>query len=200
MFDPATLDEIDTWAGQVEAQRDAHAAGKPVWLGETGNAQCGGEPGLSNAFAGGFWWLDELARVARRGEPVIVRQTLSGSDYGLLDDATLAPRPDYWISVLWRRLVGTRALDVSVSPPDPLARIYAHCTRPDAPGYAPGAVTFVVINIDRTNAAALALDTLGATDVDVYALASSPRRTASSSRAASTLRRASDRHVRAKSR
>jgi heparanase 1 len=165
MFDPATLDEIDTWAGKVEAQRDMYAPGKPVWLGETGNAQCGGEPGLSDTFVAGFWWLDELARVARRGQPVIVRQTLSGSDYGLLDDATLTPRPDYWTSVLWRRLVGARVLDVQVEPADPLARVYAHCARGE-----PGAVTFVVVNLDRARAAALALDALGATSADVYML------------------------------
>jgi heparanase 1 len=173
MFDPATLDEVDTWAGQVEQQRDARAPGKPVWLGETGNAQCGGEPGLSDAFVGGFWWLDELAKIARRGEPVLVRQTLSGSDYGLLDEATLTPRPDYWTSVLWRRLVGARVLDIATNPPDPMARVYAHCTRAGAPGFAPGAVTFVVINLDRANAAALALDALGATDADVYELSAS---------------------------
>jgi hypothetical protein len=161
VFDPGTLNEIDSWAAQVEGA----AQGKPVWLGETGSAQCGGQPGLSDTFAAGFWWLDQLARVARRGEPVVVRQTLSGSDYGLLDDATLTPRPDYWTSLLWRRLVGTRVLDAS-SGGDPLLRVYAHCTRQAAAG----SVTLVVVNLDRTTGVELALDAIAGDRADVYEL------------------------------
>jgi heparanase 1 len=168
MLDPTTLDEIDRWAADVEGA----AKGKPVWLGESGNAQCGGEPGVSDAFGGGFWWLDELARLARRGEPVVVRQTLSGSDYGLIDDATLAPRPDYWTSVLWRMLVGTRVLDASAGG-DPLLRFYAHCTRAGAPDQASGAVTLVVVNLDPATGVELNLDAMGGDTADVYALSSS---------------------------
>jgi hypothetical protein len=165
MFDPGALNEIDSWAAQVEGA----AHGKPVWLGETGNAQCGGQSGLSDTFAAGFWWLDELARVARRGEPVVVRQTLSGSDYGLLDDGTLTPRPDYWTSLLWRKLVGTQVLDAS-SGGDPLLRIYAHCTRAGAAGAASGSVTMVVVNLDRSTGVELALDALAGDQADVYEL------------------------------
>jgi hypothetical protein len=171
MFAPSTLDEIDTWAAAVEAQRDLHAPAKPVWLGETGNAQCGGEPGVSDAFVGGFWWLDELARVARRGQPVLVRQTLSGSNYGMIDDDTLEPLPDYWTSLLWRRLVGARVLDAPTGK-DPLLRVYAHCARSTAPGHAPGAVTLVVLNLDRASAVSLDLDTTFGDEADVYELAS----------------------------
>ncbi len=164
MFDPSVLDEIDEWAGQAE---DA-SQGKPVWLGETGNAQCGGEPGLSDRFVGGFWWLDELGRVARRGEPVLVRQTLSGSDYGLIDDGTLSPRPDYWTSVLWRTLVGTTVLDARSG--DPLLRAYAHCTRSGAPDQTSGAITLVVVNVDASNGAELVLDGFDGNQADAYVL------------------------------
>jgi hypothetical protein len=165
LFEPSTLDEIDKWAGQTE---DA-AQGKPVWLGETGNAQCGGEPGVSDAFVAGFWWLDQLARLARRGEPVMVRQTLSGADYGLVDDATLKPRPDYWTSVLWRTLVDKKVLDAGGAP-DPLLRLYAHCTRSGAPDTSAGAITLVVVNLDRTNGVSLMLDAFAGNAADVYAL------------------------------
>jgi heparanase 1 len=159
MLDPDVLNEIDTWAAQMESARDAGAPGKPILLGETGNAQCGGEPGLSNTFVAGFWWLDELARIARRGERAVVRQTLSGSDYGLIDEFTLEPRPDYWTSVLWRRLVGRRVLDAQVDS-NPLVRVYAHCAR----GGPPGAVVLVVVNLDRTRAVSLRLDAMTSKD------------------------------------
>jgi heparanase 1 len=164
LFDPSTLDEIDRWAGLVEGLRDAHAPQLPIWLGESGNAQCGGEPDLSDAFAGGFWWLDELGKVARRGQKVLVRQTLSGSNYGLLDDATLEPRPDYWTSVLYKRLMGTRVLDARS--PDPLLRVYAQCAR-DAE---PGAVAYAVVNLDRERAADLTLPAPAGGDARVFEL------------------------------
>ena len=152
MLDPANLDEVHVWSDIVTAGRDQHAAGTPIWLGETGNAQCGGEPGVSDAFAGTFWWLDQLGTIARRGQPVVIRQTLSGSNYGLLDDVTLDPNPDYWASLLWRRLMGTRVL--AASSPDPSIRIYAHCAA-DGPG-----VALVAVNISQTETLAVRVPAL----------------------------------------
>ena len=167
---PGFLGEIDTWAAEVESGRATYAPGKQVWLGETGNAQCGGQPGVSNVFESGFWWLDELARLARRGESYVFRHTLSGADYGLIDDATLTPRPDYWTSVLWKRLIGTGVLAVA-PPADPALLAYAHCTPRQAPGYTAGAVTLVVLNLDRTSAVSLPLASLAPSgDALVYEL------------------------------
>ncbi|HZA50081.1 MAG TPA: hypothetical protein VE549_05020, partial [Myxococcaceae bacterium] len=103
---PRNLDEFARWAAVVERARTRYAPRAELWLGETGNAQCGGEPGVSDGMAGTLWWIDQLGALARRGHRVVVRQTLIGSDYGLLDDRTLEPRPDYWASVLWKRVMG----------------------------------------------------------------------------------------------
>lgn len=170
LLDPRRLDEAATWAAFVEDRRDAHAPGTPVWLGETGNAQCGGEPGVSDAFAGSLWWVDQLGLVARRGQPVMVRQTLSGSNYGLLDDATLRPNPDYWASWLWRRLVGTRVLDARRVAGSTRVRAYAHCAATSAPGRQSGAVTGVLVNLDPTASVTVALRGLDASPADVYAV------------------------------
>jgi len=162
MLDPANLDEAHLWSDEVEGLADEHAPGAEVWLGETGNAQCGGEPGVSDAWAGSFWWLDQLGLLARRGQQVVVRQTLSGSDYGLIDDVTLEPNPDYWISVLHKGLMGSLVLDVWTHDTD-LLRVYAHC----AAGASPGAVAVALINLSD-EPADVALDLPGA--VDVYRL------------------------------
>lgn len=141
MFDPDALAEVEVWAAEVEAHVAALAPGASVWLGETGNAQCGGTAGVSDTWASSFWFLDQLGTVARRGQPVMVRQTLSGSDYGMLDDETLTPRPDYWAALLWRTTMGTGVLGVSSA--DPMLRVYAHC-HPDGEG----AVSMLAINLD----------------------------------------------------
>jgi heparanase 1 len=146
LFKAKTLDEISTWAAQVESQSATSAPGAHIWLGESGGAQCGGQPGISDRFADSFWWLDELGLLAKRGEPVVVRQTLTGSDYGLLDDS-FVPRPDYWASLLFRQLMGTQVLDASVAN-DSLLRVYAHCARTSAPGAKPGAVVAMILNLN----------------------------------------------------
>ena len=156
LLDAAHLDEVNRWADVVEGLRDAHAPNTPVWLGETGNAQCGGEPLISDAYEGGFWWLDQLGQMALRGQPVVVRQTLSGSNYGLIDDVTLEPNPDYFNSLLWRRLMGTTVLRVEL-PRDELAlRAYAHCAAATADGGV-GGISIVVLNLDPERVAEVAL-------------------------------------------
>lgn len=125
LLSPGALDEGRKWAAVVDQASARSAPQAQVWLGESGNAQCGGEPGVSDSFVSTLWWLDELGAMARRGHQVVVRQTLSGSDYGLIDEATRAPNPDYWASVLWKRLMGTRVLKVRSD--DPFVRAWAHC-------------------------------------------------------------------------
>jgi hypothetical protein len=116
LLPPEALADVERWAAEVEAAARAHAPDATLWLGETGGARCGGEAGLSDSYGDALWWLDELGRVARRGHAVVVRQTLSGSDYGLIDDATLQPNPSYRASWLWRRLMGRQVLAASTVP------------------------------------------------------------------------------------
>jgi heparanase 1 len=148
------LDDVEQWAERVEGSAHRHAPAAEVWLGETASAQCGGEPDLSNGFADALWWLDELGRVARRGEKVVVRQTLSGSDYGLLDDQTLRPNPSYWASWLWHRYMGRRVLAVADQPAAPALRAYAHCL---AGGTQTAGVALLVENVDPARTVDVAL-------------------------------------------
>lgn len=170
LLNPVHLDEHDRWAEYVERVRDRHAPGMRLWLGETGNAQCGGEPGVSDRFASTLWWLDELGAAARRGQSVVVRQTLAGSHYGMLDDETLEPRPDYYASVLHKRLMGTRVLSVKqAEAKNPYLRLYAHCTA-ERSRKAPGSVTLLVVNVDSDHAAVVhGADALGS-EAHVYEL------------------------------
>ena len=102
LLDPEDLDIGFKWAEEVISYRDAHAPELPVWLGESGHAQFGGQPGATDAWEGTFWSLDQLGGLARRNIRVSVRQTHSGSNYGMHDDETLDPRPDYCATVMRR--------------------------------------------------------------------------------------------------
>jgi heparanase len=145
---PAELDEVLHWSEELGQLRDRWAPSAALWLGETGPAQCGGEPGLSDRYASGLWWLDQLGLAARGGQSVVVRQALVGSDYGLLDGATLEPRPDYYNSLLWRKLMGPIVLDARVSTGNPYVRAYAHCSPEPGSG-----VSLLVLNVHPEHAA-----------------------------------------------
>jgi hypothetical protein len=132
--------------------RDKFVPGKPIWLTETADAACGGNPGAAS-FLDTFRYLDQLGRLAKAGVQVVMHNTLAGSDYGLLDETTRLPRPNYWGALLWRRLMGTTVLDAGV-PVQSGLHVYAHCQRA-----VPGGVAVLVINTDRNASHALMLPT-----------------------------------------
>lgn len=57
---------------------------------------------------------------------------------------SLGPTPDYWLLVLWKRLIGTRVVTVSPPPPNPLVRTYAFC------GTQPGTLALVIVYLGTT--------------------------------------------------
>ncbi len=124
--------------------RDQAAPGKPIWLTETAEAACGGNR-WSSTFLDAFRYLDQLGRLARAGVQVVMHNTLVGSDYGLLDEVTFTPRPNYWAAVLWRKLMGNVVLDSGV-PIQGGLHVYAHCQR-----NVPGGVVLLVVNNDSQN-------------------------------------------------
>ena len=119
--------------------RDKFAPDKPIWLTETADAACGGNRSAAS-FLDTFRYLDQLGRLAKAGVQVVMHNTLAASDYGLLDEKTLVPRPNYWGALLWRQLMGSTVLDSGV-PIRAGLHLYAHCQ----PG-TPGGVSLLVIN------------------------------------------------------
>ncbi|MEX2443256.1 MAG: glycoside hydrolase [Alkalispirochaeta sp.] len=172
---PHRLDSAAYWARRVmrHARSVGRAGGRSqpapeVWLGETGHALYGGEPGVSDRFIAGLWWLDQLGLMARSGVRVVVRQSLLGGDYALLDTETPAPRPDYWNSLLWKRLMGESVYAV-VHDGDPLLRVYAHNTPQQ-----PESITMLLINLNHHAEISVSVDTatLGFTprEFEIYAV------------------------------
>lgn len=169
LLDPRNLDEAGYWAEKMRMWRNRWAPGKQLWLGETGNAQFGGEPGVSDAYIGGLWWLDQLGLLARLGHDVVVRQTLCGMNYGLIDDEGLEPRPDYWNSLLWKRLMGTRVYTAQATGEHRgKMRVYAQST----PGAEDGAVTVLAINLDHRRSATLSFPGLEGHRCEIYQVTS----------------------------
>ena len=146
----AWLSRTDRAFALYRALRDRFAPGKPIWLTETADAACGGNPSAAT-FLDTFRYLDQLGRLAKAGVQIVMHNTLAASDYGLLDEKTSLPRPNYWGALLWRQLMGTIVLDSGV-PIQMGLHVYAHCERRVSGG---GGVTLLVINNDRNAARTL---------------------------------------------
>lgn len=132
----ATIADYDYYSGL----RDTYEPGKPLWVTETAQAACGGSPWAAS-FVDTFRYVNQLGLLAQRGVDVVFHNTLAASDYALIDEHSLEPRPNYWAAVLWNRLMGTKVLASPASPSAEL-RLYAHCLKGSAGGVAVAAVNF----------------------------------------------------------
>jgi heparanase 1 len=151
----------EDWLGRTDQTlayyrdvRDKFMPGKFFWNTETADAACGGNP-WAGTFLDTFRYLDQLGRLARQQVTVVIHNTLVASDYGLLDEDTFEPKPNYWGALLWRRLMGTTVLDPGVTN-GPGLHVYAQCLRGT-----PGGVALLAINTDKTASRTLTIPLAG---------------------------------------
>jgi hypothetical protein len=124
--------------------------------------QGGGGGEYASTFVSSFFYFDTLGTLAQLNHSVTARQTLVGGNYELLRCSSgqaagpeptagcdFEPHPDYWIALLWRRLMGsTVLLTPTVHGGDAAAlRVHAHCTAQPAK---PGSVTLAFANMDES--------------------------------------------------
>ncbi len=157
----------EAWLGRTDQtlnfyrkMRDRFTPGKPLWVTETADAACGGNP-WAGTFTDTFRYLDQLGRLAKQHVQVVMHNTLIASDYGLLDSNTFEPKPSYWGALLWSKFMGTTVLDSGV-PIKEGQHVYAQCLKGT-----PGGVALMAINNSATNTLSLALPT----DAKRYTLA-----------------------------
>jgi heparanase len=148
----AWLARTDQTLAFYQALRDEFAPGKPFWLTETADSACGGNPWAST-FLDSFRYIDQLGRLAKQDVHVVIHNTLVASDYGLLDEHSLMPKPNYWAGWLWRHLMGTTVLESGI-PIQAGMHVYAHCLRG-----VPGGVALLVINTDSRDPRVLSTPT-----------------------------------------
>jgi hypothetical protein len=96
--------------------RDKYVPNVPIWLTETAEAACGGNPWAAT-YLDTFRYLEQLGRLAKKGVQVVMHNTLARSEYALLDHDTHNPRPSYWAALLWNKLMGTQVYEArSIAP------------------------------------------------------------------------------------
>uniref|UniRef100_A0A2K6GZC7 Heparanase n=1 Tax=Propithecus coquereli TaxID=379532 RepID=A0A2K6GZC7_PROCO len=148
-LNPDVLDTFISSVQKIFQVVEETRPSKKVWLGETSSAYGGGAPLLSNTFAAGFMWLDKLGLSARMGIEVVMRQVFFGAGNYHLVDENFEPLPDYWLSLLFKKLVGTNVLMASVKgQAGSKLRVYLHCTNVNqSRRYKEGDLTLYAINL-----------------------------------------------------
>ncbi|KAK2921886.1 hypothetical protein Q8A73_001371 [Channa argus] len=154
------LDTLTEQITKVTKVVNVHTPGKKVWLGGLGPAWTGGINNLSDTYAAGFLWVNTLGMAAVQGIDVVLRHSFFDYGYTHLVDQNFNPLPDYWFSLVFKRLVGPRVLAVRVAglqrKPQPgrvirdKLRIYAHCTSYYNHNYVRGSITIYIINLHRS--------------------------------------------------
>uniref|UniRef100_A0A6P7GLM7 Heparanase-like n=1 Tax=Diabrotica virgifera virgifera TaxID=50390 RepID=A0A6P7GLM7_DIAVI len=121
--DPTVLDLLKYQITRVKEL--TNLSGRSIWLGETSSAYGGGAPNMSDRFISSFMWLDKLGLAAKMGVEVVMRQSIFHGNYSLLDE-NYDPNPDWWISFMYKNLVGRNVVPYQ-SKTNKLVRLYVHC-------------------------------------------------------------------------
>jgi hypothetical protein len=131
---------LNSWLSKTEiglsyyqGLRDKYNPGIPIWLTETAEAACGGNPWAST-YLDCFRYLEQLGRLAKKGVQVVMHNTLATGEYALLDQNTFEPRPNYWAALLWNQLMGTKVFETGILTDG--VDIFAHSLKNSSKGIA----------------------------------------------------------------
>uniref|UniRef100_A0A8C9QNW4 Heparanase 2 (inactive) n=1 Tax=Spermophilus dauricus TaxID=99837 RepID=A0A8C9QNW4_SPEDA len=154
------LDTLSDQIRKIQKVVNTYTPGKKIWLEGVVTTSAGGTNNLSDSYAAGFLWLNTLGMLANQGIDVVIRHSFFDHGFNHLVDQNFNPLPDYWLSLLYKRLIGPKVLAVHVAglqrKPRPgrvirdKLRIYAHCTNHHNHNYVRGSITLFIINLHRS--------------------------------------------------
>lgn len=166
-LDRTNVEHVTAYLSEIRGDigRFGDASATRLVLEETASNSLGGCVGFSDRFVSGFYWLPLLGIVGEAGWHQVNRQDLvgmsftsTGSNYALVgppgwtsgDDLLVgddSPNADYFITLLWKRLMGRGVLSSVLVSGDTEQRATAHvwCAAASA-GAPPGAVALAFTN------------------------------------------------------
>ncbi|XP_055865224.1 heparanase-like isoform X1 [Biomphalaria glabrata] len=163
-LNPQVLDTLKTSVETARTIMRENNCPLPLALTETSSCYGGGAPNLSDRYLAGFLWLDKLGVTALNGYSRIFRQTFYSGHYALIS-SELEPNPDFFLSVLFKKLVEGPVLTV-VKQPEKI-RVYANCA--NTAFYPQGSIVIYFLNL-RDTPVNLSLSQFADLKTDVYLL------------------------------
>jgi heparanase 1 len=149
VLDPAFLDTSASIAAQVMQAVRSVSSSVEVWAGEVGPHNGGTDTGgaipncadnrVCGRFGSALWYADSMGSKAKAGYAAYCRQDFIGADYGLVNYTTLQPTADYYLLLLWKRLISPRVL--TLASPTATTRAYAYCAAAGAGSSSSGTTT-----------------------------------------------------------
>eukprot|EP01083_Nonionella_stella_P167678 564222_1 len=145
VFDMECLDKINEYPPMYEnvLLNMTHQANTTLWVGESALHSHGGKKGETNVFVSSLYYIYQLCELAQYAYmDVVLRQTLSGGNYELINGTNnlFAPNPDYYVLWMWRQFIGDRMLGSSFIDGNKYVTAYAFN------GRIQGEVVIVMIN------------------------------------------------------
>ena len=155
-------------AGNMTAIRNRVAPQADVWLSESDSICHQGVMGVTNAYLNSVWLVNRLGIMANANVTVMARQSLVGYNYSLLGNwpvEPIKPNPDFYTTVLFRRLFGDTVLATTATPSAPgpaptnatgggdRVRAFAFCASGGG-----GAIAVSMVNFDPDAAATFKFD------------------------------------------
>lgn len=130
-----------------------------TWAGETASMQNGGGDGVSNAFQSTIWLYDQLGQQGEARVSRMLRESISVGHYAMVNGTTGQPFPDFFATLLWREVVGSRVLgpiDDTGNRVDNRGkdlRVYSRCARLWA-----AEVVLVIVNLSPTRTSSVVIN------------------------------------------
>jgi heparanase 1 len=81
----------------------------------------------------------------------------------------MIPLPDYWSSLIWKKLMGREVYSIKTDDTNPYVRVYAHKT-PGSAGFPADSITMLVINLHKDETTSILLPETGFSQETVYSL------------------------------
>ncbi|MCC8067284.1 MAG: beta-glucuronidase, partial [Clostridiales bacterium] len=156
----AYLDGAVGFAKDSAKLRDKYCPDGEMWVTESGDAAGGGDTWAST-YMDVFRTLNELGGFSKITKGVIFHNTLSSSDYGLLEHGTFHPRPNYFAFLIWNQLMGTVVYDAKEEIREG-AHVFAHSRRDGKKG-----IAYLILNNSLTEATSVVLPK----EAELYTLA-----------------------------
>jgi hypothetical protein len=191
-IDPVFLNRYLTVAARSSLlmqtyRKQAQAPRSQLWMGETGgagSAAAGSEHVIGKAL-GMFWYADKLGAAAQTGHAVVCKQQYHYQVISV-DGGGVRVTPEFWLTQLWKQLMGTHVLRVLDSVAADIGklpgsvRVYAHGGAAGT-NHGDGVCTAMIINLgaeSRKVSLSLAHVDAGTTQLPIneYALTAYPTR------------------------
>eukprot|EP01084_Bolivina_argentea_P055253 101299_1 len=138
-----------------------------IFASEMAEYNNGGNDGVTNKYMGSLWYLDALGSIAALGQNGVFRQQIWGKEYhpnyallNSIEDNEYVPLPDYWIAVLFNKLMGVNVFNITST--DAYLRTYVHSFKGND-----GTIVMAFVNIQNKSVLMeFSNDNLGVTHMD----------------------------------